>query len=60
VKSRRSLGAPAQRTWTKHAKPSPYRPLPPKIKAAVASDQGRSPRPITLPPVKWLERELLQ
>jgi hypothetical protein len=39
---------------------SSYRQLPLKIKAAIASDQCRTPRKISLPPMRWLEREVLR
>ena len=60
MKGRRSPGAPAQGKWTKHANSTPYSRLSPKVKAAIASDQSRAPRPITLPPMRWLEREVLR
>jgi hypothetical protein len=60
MKSRRSPGAPAQGTANKHARSVPYRQLSLKVKAAIASEQGRAPRPITLPHVAWMSRPVLR
>jgi hypothetical protein len=59
-KNRSSWG----RTGAKKNRPeqssSSYCRLPPKIKYAIASDQSRQPRPISLPQLKWLQRPVLR
>jgi hypothetical protein len=59
-KRRLALGAKTGAGTYNNRQSGSYRQLPLKIKAAIASHEGRSPTPITLPSIRWLTRPVLR